>query len=120
MLTTTSIRAAADKCGLSQKTLRRYMDDPHFKGAYDAERARMLEEAIASLQTLAGKSIDTLGTVLDDERADSGTRLRCARFVLELMFKGLDLEHRHRIEDVAEEFERFKELVEPLLEERLN
>ena len=120
MLTTTSIKAAAAKVGLSERTLRRYMDEPQFKRAYDAERARMLEEAIASLQALAGKAIATLGCVLDDERADSGTKLRSAKFILDLMFRGLDMEHRHEFEAIAEEFEQFRELVEPLIEERLN
>jgi hypothetical protein len=120
MLSSTSIKAAAEKVGLSERTLRRYLEEPHFKRAYDTERARMLEEAIASLQTLAGKAIATLGGVLDDEGADAGTKLRCARFVLDLMFRGQDMEHRHELEAIAEEFEQFRALVEPLIEEQLN
>jgi hypothetical protein len=79
MLSSTSIKAAAEKVGLSERTLRRYLEEPHFKRAYDTERARMLEEAIASLQTLTGKAIGTLGGVLDDEGADAGTKLRPVR-----------------------------------------
>ena len=49
-----------------------------------------------------------------------GRSCRCARFVLDLMFRGLDMEHRHELEAIAEDFEQFRALVEPLIEERLN
>jgi hypothetical protein len=50
LLTCSSIRAAADECGVNESTLRRWLREPAFGAAYRAASASVLDGAIGRLQ----------------------------------------------------------------------
>ena len=65
LLSETSIAKAAAKCGVHEKTLRRWMaDDEDFKRRLTAERHAMFEAEMNRVQALTGQAIDTLATLM--------------------------------------------------------
>lgn len=94
LLTTTSIAAAAREAGLSEKTVRRYLADPAFAQEYREQRALALQETVAALQASSADAITTMRASLG--AADENTRLRAARAIIELGYRGVDLERQVR------------------------
>ena len=84
LLTEKSIGKAAAKCGVHEKTLRRWMaDDEEFKRALAEARHLTFEAAMNRVQALMGQAIDTL-TKLMSPRLPPAVRLGAARTVAEL------------------------------------
>src|SRR5262245_3905144 len=73
---------AARKAGVSERTVRRRLDDPGFKRALEAAKAEALARAVAKLSDRAVAAVDTLAALLDAE--SESVRLGAARSVLEL------------------------------------
>lgn len=84
LLSENTIGAAADRCGLDEKTLRRWMaNDDVFKQELTAARRAMFETAMNRLQPLAAQAVDTLAALMG-ESAPPTVRLGAARTVAEL------------------------------------
>jgi hypothetical protein len=84
LLSENTIGAAAERCGLNEKTLRVWMaDDEAFKAELAAARRAMFETAMNRLQPLAAQAVDTLAALMA-EGAPPSVRLGAARTVAEL------------------------------------
>ena len=84
LLSENTIGAAAERCGLDEKTLRRWMaNDDAFKQDLAAARRAMFEAAMNRLQPLAAQAVDTLATLMGAS-APPSVRLGAARTVAEL------------------------------------
>ena len=84
LLSENTIGAAAERCGLNEKTLRVWMaDDEAFKQDLAAARRAMFETAMNRLQPLAAQAVDTLAALMQ-ESAPPSVRLGAARTVAEL------------------------------------
>jgi hypothetical protein len=84
LLSENSITAAADRCEVNEKTLRRWMaDDEAFKQDLATARRAMFETAMNRLQPLAAQAVDTPATLMA-EGAPPSVRLGAARTVAEL------------------------------------
>lgn len=81
LLESSSIAEAAKKSGLSDKTLRRFLQEPEFKKEYRAARKLLLEENILAMQDLSRTAIETLTNSLTCE--NPAVALRAAMFVVE-------------------------------------
>lgn len=90
---------AAEACGLSERTLRRWLEDPQFAEMYRAERGRILESTV---NVLRKKSSDAAAMLVElmthegeiDQRA---ARVSAARSIISLAIAGtetLELEER--------------------------
>jgi hypothetical protein len=107
LLSNTSVEAAAQKCGLGERTVRRYLKDPTFAAAYREARDEIFTEAATGMRAIATKAITTLSSGLD-ESEDINTRLRAARSVLDYWIKTVELERR--LKETEEFEERLKVL----------
>ena len=83
LLTERTIADAARRCGVGERTLRRWLSDNSFKAECDTARAALFESAMSRIQTLAGKAIDTLEELLC-ARKHPAVRLGAARTVVEV------------------------------------
>jgi hypothetical protein len=84
LLSENSIGAAAERCGLNEKTLRVWMaDDEEFKQDLSAARRSVFEVAMGRLQPLAAQAVETLAALMG-ELAPPSVRLGAARTVAEL------------------------------------
>jgi hypothetical protein len=89
LLTETSVEAAADKVGVSRRTLHRWLARPDFRRLYRRARADVLETAVARLQQAAGLAVDTLVKHLAAEKP--GDSIRAADLILQHAMRGAEL-----------------------------
>ena len=95
LLSQPTISAAARSVGLGEATLRRWLKEPDFLGAYRATRRDALEHCVALLQKTGSAAVEALQQSL--QATSEGVRLRAACAILDYSMKGaelLDLETR--------------------------
>ena len=101
LLESATITEAANKCGLSDKTLRRYLEDAEFQKEFRAARRVVFEQNIIRLQSLHAGAVDTLERNLNCE--NPSVEVRAAQIIIEGSrkdFETLDiLERLEKIED---------------------
>ncbi len=97
LLETPTIAAAANKIGVNESTLRRWRADPEFQQALEETRHEAFGSALGRLQAGAGKAVDALLAVVEDDQAKPSARISAARALLEHGHRAKDaLEVRHR------------------------
>jgi DNA-binding transcriptional MerR regulator len=111
LLASASISDAAIKCGLSEKTLRRYLDDAEFQKEFRSARRMVFEQNIVRLQSLHTGAVDALERNLNCE--NPSVEVRAAQIIIEgnrKDFETLDIltrlekiedEHKKQIEETA-------------------
>ncbi len=101
LLESATITDAANICGLNEKTLRRYLEDPEFQKEFRTARRMIFEQNIVRLQSLHAGAIDTLKRNLTCE--NPSVEVRAAQIIIEgnrKDFETLDiLERLEKIED---------------------
>jgi hypothetical protein len=104
LLSSGSITDAATRCGLNEKTLRRYLSDTDFQREYKSERRVVFEQNIVRLQTLHDGAVDALERNLTCEIAS--VEVRSAQIIIESNrkdFETLDiLERLETLENAVE------------------
>lgn len=83
MLETPKIAQASLKAGVPHQTARRWVKLPAFQSAYKAAQRDLFDRALNGLMLKVDKAIETLDTVMGDEEAPAGARLRAAQIILE-------------------------------------
>jgi hypothetical protein len=84
LLSEPTIGKAAERCGVGERTLRRWLtDDALFQRQLAETRRAMFETAMNRLQPLAAQAVDTLAALMG-ESAPPSVRLGAARTVAEL------------------------------------
>jgi hypothetical protein len=81
LLESATIAEAAKKCGLSEKTLRRYLEDAEFQKEFRAARRVIFEQNIVRLQSLHADAVDTLKRNLNCE--NPSVEVRSAQIIIE-------------------------------------
>ncbi len=81
LLESATITEAAKKCGLSEKTLRRYLEDAEFQKEFRAARRVIFEQNIVRLQSLHADAVDTLKRNLNCE--NPSVEVRSAQIIIE-------------------------------------
>lgn len=84
LLESASIIEAAQTSGLSEKTLRRYLEEKEFSDEYAAARQQIVEAAVSALQQAATEAVETLRRNLtcDNPQAE----IRAAQLILDNVF----------------------------------
>ena len=99
LLSDKTLAAAARRCGVNERTLRRWMaDDEEFKRELTEARRLMFQSGMNRVEALAVRAVDTLEDLLDAKKNPS-VRLGAARTLVEL---GL---HRHDPETILEKLD---------------
>jgi hypothetical protein len=88
LLSQPSIKAAAASVDVSERQLRRWLDQHPFTAAYRRGRRELVEAAVGRLQAATGQAVDTLLAVAKDGKKDSD-RVRAAVALLDHAFRGL-------------------------------
>ena len=84
LLESSSITEAAQNCELSEKTLRRYLEEKEFSEEYAEARRQIVESAVTGLQNAANEAVETLRRNLtcDNPQAE----IRAAQLILDNVF----------------------------------
>ena len=92
LLSENTIAAAAERCGVDERTLRRWMgNDEAFKQDLTAARRATFETAMHRVQALSAQAVETLAALMA-ESAPPTVRLGAARSVAELGLHQADAE----------------------------
>ena len=92
LLATSKIYEAADRCGVSERTLKRWLAMPDFQAAFSEAKSELLKVATSKLRREAGAAVDVLSSVARDTEAPAASRVTAGRTLLELAFKSHETE----------------------------
>jgi len=92
LLTSSSMPAAAVNCGISESTLRRWLQNETFAKCYRRERTRMLESTVNLLRQKSMAAVETLADIAESEESPASVRVSAARAVIELAIRGAELQ----------------------------
>ncbi len=84
MIECSSITDEAQNCGLSEKTLRRFLEDKEFFDEYRSARQQILESAVSGLQQAANEAVATLRRNLNCDNPQA--EIRAAQLILDNVF----------------------------------
>ncbi len=105
LLESASITEAAKVCGLSEKTLRRYLEDAEFQKEFRAARRVIFEQNIVRLQSLQVTAVDTLERNLTCQ--NPSVEVRAAQIIIEGNRKDFEtLDILERLEILEDEHRR--------------
>ena len=102
LLSERTLGAAAEKCGVNEKTLRRWLaGDEAFKTAYAEARHATFEAGMGRIQALTARAVETLEDLLDAKKHPN-VRLGAALTVAEM---GI---HQHDAETILRKLEEIE------------
>jgi AcrR family transcriptional regulator len=117
LLATSTREEAASAAGVSPATLYRWLKDDGFREEYRDERYRVVGHVVGELLAKASAAVTALGEGLED--SDINARLRAARFVLDYVLKGTELDRRlHEQEELEARLDAIEEALQARSEER--
>ncbi len=93
LLVAPTIKEAAARAGISERTALRWLSQPELAQAYAQANGRLLEQATAKLRAESGAAVDVLASVAGDAEAAPGARATAARSILELALKAHEAEN---------------------------
>ena len=92
LLTRPSIEDAARVAGVSEKTIRRWLQEPQFNARYLQARRDSVHQATARMQQATGAAGTIILKLMTDPKVPPAVRLRVAECVFEHAIKGVELE----------------------------
>ncbi|CAN5363075.1 hypothetical protein BH10ACI1_BH10ACI1_19340 [soil metagenome] len=104
LIQTSSIREAANKSGIGEATIYRYLQDKVFLAEYRNARRQTVESAIAQMQNAASEAVERLKELQYCE--NPAVAARCAQIIFENSVKGMEtldiLERLEKLENAVE------------------
>jgi hypothetical protein len=92
LLSEPSITKAAEKIGVNESTLRRWLGEAAFDAAYRQARREAVGQAISRLQQVATHAVTVLLQVMADPKTPASVRVAAASKVLDLAIRAIELE----------------------------
>lgn len=106
LLTTPTIKEAANVCGMSATQIYAHLRDPTFKRKYAKARLNILESNSAKLQHYISMAIDKIAEIIEDENNSPQVRLNACEAVIRNSMKLTEqVEILNRLEKL-EEYQR--------------
>ena len=92
LLASPSLRAAAKRCKLSERTMYNYLQMQEFRSELRARQDAVLLSVTAGLVGLGGSALEALQDVLADSETSPSVKVRAAGVMLSELRHGLELE----------------------------
>jgi len=92
LLVNPTIAGAAKAMGVSEASLPRWLKEETFATNYRTARRQAVEVAIGLLQKASGAAVATLVSIMQDGEKPGSVRVSAARAVLDMAFKGMELQ----------------------------
>ncbi len=83
LLTSKTKLEAAEKAGITDRTLRHYFENPEFCQRYREAFAGVVQDAVRQAQQLLDPALSTLRTVMEDEGIPAQARVNAAKIALD-------------------------------------
>ena len=88
LLTTRTLEEAAEACGINERTLRRWIEEPEFRAALTAASRQVLESSVVELSVDAQMAVETLRRNLRCGRPEA--EIRAAQIILAQAMRGIE------------------------------
>ncbi|MBQ6170013.1 MAG: hypothetical protein IJK30_08675 [Ruminococcus sp.] len=108
LLNSVSIRAAAKKLGLQEKTIYKRMQQPEFDKLYANARKEVVEQATARLQNFANQAVSCLALVMAREGTAPQVRVNAADAILRYCLKFSEKS------DITDKLDKLEAALDPL------
>lgn len=82
LLTCTTKQQAAEKAGISPRTLRGYLADPEFQEEYKKAFSGLITDVTRQAQQSLAPALSTLREIVEDKGEDAQARISAARAIL--------------------------------------
>jgi hypothetical protein len=89
LLQTTMVRKAAEQAGVSERTLRRWLERPDFQAAYCQAKRELISGAVHSLLHATGSATRVLIQIMNDPAQPATARVSAARTILTTVLRTL-------------------------------
>ena len=99
LLAQPSVAKAAEACGVPERTLYNWLDDPHFDRAHRRARKLAFRQAIALSQRYAAMAVQTLAKVASDPNVPAAAKVSASTALLKFSRESIELD------DLAERVE---------------
>jgi len=86
-----NIQDAAERAGVNRKTVTRWLQDAMFWTVYQANSRTSLELAARRMTGKLDMAVDMVASVMEDDEAPAGVRLRAAQQVIDGSLKLLEV-----------------------------
>ena len=106
LLTSKTKLEAAEKAGITDRTMRNYFENPEFCQRYREAFAGVVQDATRRAQQLLEPALSTLQTVMEDEEIPAQARITAAKSIIDYSLK---LTEQADILEQLRELERWKE-----------
>lgn len=101
LITEPTMKAAADKIGITPRTLYKWLKMPEFRSAYMQAKREAVSVAITRLQQAATEAVEALRAIMNDASKPASARVAAARAILEMAIKAIEIEDLEvRIEEL--------------------
>ena len=82
LVTTSTIKDAALKAGVSEATIYKRLKDKEFKKAYADDRQKLIENSATALSLQLGDAVTALGEIVRDKETPAAVRLQAADTII--------------------------------------
>lgn len=107
LLTESTMKQAAEKAGISEATIWRWMQEADFKEMYRLAKQQAVGQAIARIQQATTQAVDTLYDVMKNKKAPAMARVMASKTVLDVAFKAVEVEDiQARLEALERDIEK--------------
>jgi hypothetical protein len=87
LLAQPNLTAAASSCGISERTLRRWMTNKVFASRYEKERGKLFVGIVDLLKSECSGAVQVLVTIANDGKSPAASRVSAASRIIELTLK---------------------------------
>lgn len=106
LLSTTTVREAAEAVGVSERTVYNRLKDAEFSKQFAKARREVWKGNVGTLQSLVGKAIQTIAEIMEDEKTPPQVRLNASA---EIIRSGIKMTE---IVDVVDRLEALEQIME--------
>lgn len=98
---------AIEKAGITRKTAYKYLKDEDFNREYMQLRQDMAGRTTSLLLQASSRAVEVLYEVADDEKTSPHARVQASKTILEMMYRGFELEDlQTRIEQLEQDLRK--------------
>jgi hypothetical protein len=87
LLAQPNLTAAASSCGISERTLRRWLTNKVFAGLYEKERGKLFIGIVDLLKSECAGAVQVLAAIANDGKSPAASRVSAASRIIELTLK---------------------------------
>jgi hypothetical protein len=87
LLAQPNLTAAASSCGISERTLRRWMTNKAFTSRYERERGKLFVGIVDLLKSECSSAVQVLVAIASDGKSPAASRVSAASRIIELTLK---------------------------------